>query len=132
MLLGNSELIEPMMDKTRDSYNVDMVAQGVAECALLDQQHVQANLDRVRTERARVSDEVRQLGLHVSDSETNFILIEHPAYESLEKLFKHLRKSNVLVRFFDTPRLQHALRVSIGTSEQNSAFLAALRIFQTK
>lgn len=125
-LLGVTELLDPILNKTRDSYNVDVLAQQVAECAFKDQNTHLQNARRVRSERNRVISTARELGYRVPDSETNFVLIEHPTNQSMEKLVRCLREHKILVRYFNTPRLRHCMRVTIGTATQNDVFLETL------
>lgn len=125
-LMGAIELLDPILFKTRDSYNVDAIAQGLAQCAFRDKPHHRQNVERVRNERTRLTNAARQLGYRVPDSETNFILLEHPSHQSVADTVKCLRDHKILVRYFNTPTLQHCLRVTIGTAEQNNIFLKTL------
>lgn len=125
-LLGDSELLDPILFKTRDSYNVDLVAQQLALCAFQDKACLRENAEKVRNERTRLTNMARQLGYRVPDAETNFILIEHPSHKSVEDLVMCLREHKILVRYFNTPTLRHCLRVTIGTADQNDIFLSAL------
>ena len=125
-LLGSPELLDSVLYKTRDSYNVDTIAQQLAQCAFRDKPYHRENVEKIRNERTRLTNLVRQLGYRVPDSETNFILLEHPSYQSVEDMFKCLREHKILVRYFNTPTLRHCLRVTIGTAEQNDIFLSAL------
>ena len=50
-LLGNPELITPILEKTRDSYNVDAISQCLGLAALQDQTYAQSTWQRVREQR---------------------------------------------------------------------------------
>ena len=125
-LLGSTELLDSVLYVTRDSYNVDAIAQQLAQRAFQDKPYHRQNVEKVRHERTRLTNSVRELGYRVPDSETNFILLEHPSHQSVEAMVKCLRDDKVLVRFFNTPTLRHCLRVTIGTAEQNDIFLSTL------
>ena len=57
---------------------------------------------------------------------TNFLFITHPDYPAKE-LFQALRQKDIYVRYFDQPRINNYLRVTIGTDEQMEAFYEFLR-----
>jgi histidinol-phosphate aminotransferase len=65
----------PLLWKTRDSYNVDAIAQRLATAALAARDQAAETWRRVRSERARVSAMLRQLGFALAtESQSNFVL----------------------------------------------------------
>ena len=64
-------------------------------------------------------------------SAANFIFISHPD-RAARALLAGLREKGVLVRWFDRPRIDNYLRVSIGTDEEMDAFCAAVQELLTK
>jgi histidinol-phosphate aminotransferase len=125
--LGASSLIAPMLWKTRDSYNLDAVAQRLAETALAQRAYCAETWRKVRAERARVSAALRALGYRVPASQSNFVLAEVPAGRDAAALQQQLEAGGILVRYFAAPRLDRSLRITIGTREQNDRLLALLR-----
>jgi histidinol-phosphate aminotransferase len=127
--IGCEQLIAPMVTKTRDSYNVDAIAQRIATAALHDQAHARLSWERVRSERARVQRALESLGFKVPSSQSNFLLATVPAGKLglATELQRGLEARGILVRHFAEPRLEDALRITIGTPEQNDRLLAALR-----
>ncbi len=126
--IGCQSLIAPLMGKTRDSYNVDVVAQALAEAALADRAVAADSWQRVRDERARVTTELRTLGCRVPDSQSNFVLAELPAKSpKARELLLLLETRGVLVRHFAQERLHDSLRITIGTPAQNDRLLGLLR-----
>ena len=125
-LLGAAGLVDPVLTKTRDSYNVDMIAQTAAGAALADTAHAERSWRAVREERLRLTTGLRELGFRVPDSQSNFVLAETPDGVSGIGLLGRLRERNILVRHFDTPRLANSLRITVGTPPENDLLLAAL------
>ena len=125
--LGASSLIAPMLWKTRDSYNLDAIAQRLAETALARRDYSAETWRKVRSERTRVSEALRALGYRVPPSQTNFVLAEVPTGQEAPALQQKLEAAGILVRYFAAPRLDRSLRITIGTPEQNDRLLAALR-----
>ena len=125
--LGPAALIEPLLTKTRDSYNVDAISQRLATAAICDQASAQRSWRAVRNERTRVRSALQALHFQVPQSHTNFVLAEAPNHTlPAVELQKRLEARGVLVRYFAEPRLDGALRITIGTPEQNDKLLSAL------
>ncbi len=124
--IGPESLISPMMFKTRDSYNTDLIAQKLATAALKSVDYAATTWDKVRKSRTDLTQRLEQLGLRCHPSQTNFLLTEVPAPYSAPALYQALKAQNVLVRYFDQDRLRHFLRISIGTEAENSALVEAL------
>ena len=122
-LIGDAALVAPVLTKTRDSYNVDAIAQAVAVAALRDRPYAAERWARVRAERCRLADSLRSRGFTVPDSEANFLLARRANAAALQDA---LRKRRILVRHFDTPRLRDCLRITVGTPSENNALVAAL------
>ena len=66
------------------------------------------------------------MGFSFPDSKANFLFITLPDYPAKE-LFQALRQKDIYVRYFDQPRINNYLRVTIGTDEQMEAFYEFLR-----
>jgi histidinol-phosphate aminotransferase len=125
--LGTRSLIEPMLTKTRDSYNMDALAQALGGAAFSDQAYAGSTWLRVRLERERLREELALRGLDAPTSQANFLLVtvppEHPQALGIHEA---LKQRDILVRYFDAPRLQDKLRITIGDRNQNDRLLAAL------
>ena len=129
--IGHEGLIKPMIEKTRDSYNLDYISQKIAEAALADLDWARETWARVRTERERLGDSLRALGLDVYASQTNFLLVRVPErFGEAQALYQSLKREGVLVRYFNAPRLHDKLRITVGTPDQNTRLTETLaRIF---
>jgi histidinol-phosphate aminotransferase len=124
--LGAESLIAPLLWKTRDSYNVDAIAQHLATTSLQHRAEAQKSWAAVRAERARTSAALQALGFFVFPSQSNFVLARVPSGASASALLRALEERGILVRYFADPRLDDALRISIGTLQQNDRLLAEL------
>ncbi|MBL4582611.1 MAG: histidinol-phosphate transaminase [Gammaproteobacteria bacterium] len=125
--IGAKSLIEPMMFKTRDSYNTDYIAQSLATAALNSIEYTRENCKRIRQSREKMRTDLRELGLIAPVSQSNFILCQVPESIGAEKLYQQLKQRNILVRYFDQDRLRDKLRISIGTEAENAALVAAVK-----
>jgi len=116
-----------VLHKTRDSYNVDAVAQAVGAAALRDVAYARTVWQKVVAERQRLATSLTELGFAVPESSSNFLLATVPADgpKAIE-LYRSLKERGLLVRHFNTPGLDDRLRITIGTPEQNARLLDEL------
>ncbi|GJM12835.1 MAG: histidinol-phosphate aminotransferase [Pseudohongiella sp.] len=125
--IGAKSLIEPMMLKTRDSYNTDYIAQSLATAALESFEYARENCERIRQSREQLRAELDELGLSAAASQSNFILCQVPQSLGAVNIYQQLKLRNILVRYFDQDRLRDKLRISIGTDAENAALVAAIK-----
>lgn len=125
---GDANLIQALncVKNSINSYTLDRLALAGATAAVEDQAYFDAQRSKVMTTRTRTTEELRKIGFQVLPSKANFIFIAHPTVPA-KKLFAGLREKGVLVRYFDQPRIDNYLRVSIGTDQEMDAFLTAIR-----
>lgn len=112
--------------KIKDSYNVDAVAIAAATAAILDQAYFQQNIKKIKAERARLTQQLRNLGFDVPDSSSNFVLAKYKKTKASE-IYEKLAERKIYIRYFDYPGLNDKLRITVGTSEQNDKLLLALK-----
>jgi len=72
-----------------------------------------------------VSQALTSQGFRVIPSDANFVFISHPSMPA-RSLFAGLREKGVLVRYFDKPKIDQYLRVTIGTDDDMDRFLKAV------
>lgn len=124
--MAQPHIIAPMLEKTRDSYNLDLIAQVLATAAISDQDWAQANAERVRAERRRLRDGLRELGFEVPGSQANFLFARVPTGQDALELKRALQAAGILLRHFATPGLDDRLRISIGSEQENELLLQRL------
>lgn len=130
--LGHPDLIAAL-DKARDSYNTDALSQAAAVAAIQHREAAATTWRRVIAERERLAVALRRLGFGVLPSASNFLLVTPPTTPTpltagldAESLYRSLKSRDILVRWFDQPRLWERLRITVGTVEQDEALLGAL------
>ena len=131
-LLGDPELIKPMLEKTRDSYNVDCISQALGLSRNRRSRLCSRNLAQVREQRQVLSDALSSNGFSCPASEANFLLATTPEEIDAEGLYEALKAKGILVRYFPTQRLKDKLRITVGTAEQNEKLIATIRQLITR
>lgn len=129
--LGAAELIDPMLSKTKDSYNVDAIAQALGTAALDDAGSAARSWEAVRRERRALDLALTAMGFACPPSQANFLLATVPAggrWQGAENVYRALMARGIFVRWFDEEGLRDRLRISIGTPEQNRQLVEALRL----
>ena len=127
-LLGNAEVISEFV-KVRQPYSVDAVSQAVARVVYANRAKFEPGITAIIAERQRVFEGLKKVpGVTPFPSDANYVLFR---LERAAEAWQALYDRGVLVRDFSrTPMLEGCLRVSIGSPEENDAFLAALRDFE--
>jgi len=122
--VASEPLIADMM-KVKDSYNCDAISIAMACEAIRDQAYLRKNVEKIRTQRAWLTDQLRRLRFTVGDSQTNFIWarIQRP---SAKEIYLALKAGGILVRYFDKPGLRDGLRITVGRAEENRALIRAI------
>jgi histidinol-phosphate aminotransferase len=113
-------------DKLRLPYNINCLTQAAAEFALDHVEVLEAQAAALVAERGRVMQALTQLaGVEVFPSQANFLLIR---VADAPACFAGLKARGVLIKNLHGghPLLENCLRVTIGTPQENDAFLAAL------
>ena len=106
-------------------YNINRLTLLAGEAAIKDTAYFEKTRALIIENRAYTVSELEKRSFTVLDSKTNFVFASHKSISG-EELYKGLKANGVLVRFFNKPRLDKYLRITIGTREQMDALLAAL------
>ena len=125
--VGDAALIEGLC-RCKDcfnSYPVDRVCQAVCAAAVFDAAYYAEMNALVVSERARVTEELQKRGFTVLPSSSNFVFARHGRLAGRE-VYEGLRARGVLVRWFNKPRIENFVRITVGSAEENTALLAAL------
>ena len=123
--IAHPDLISGLM-KVKDSYNVDAVAIAAATAAIKDQAYFKENVEKIKVERTRLTERLRELGFVVPDSISNFVLAKCNKINAAD-VYEKLAQKNIYVRYFTHPGLDDKLRISVGTPEQDETLLSALK-----
>jgi histidinol-phosphate aminotransferase len=122
--IGHPSLIG-CLNKVREPFNVNLLAQAGALAALDDHAHLAKTVRLVNDGRKYLERELRQMNFKVIDTVTNFILFDMgidsaPIYEKL------LRKG-IIVRSMSGWGLRTFIRVTIGKKSENERFIKCLK-----
>ncbi|MDP3976021.1 MAG: aminotransferase class I/II-fold pyridoxal phosphate-dependent enzyme, partial [bacterium] len=128
MAFGPSELIQALM-KMKLPYNVNSVTASLALRALQTPQLTLAWVDQIVTEREKLRVELEKFSAveKIFPSDANFLLIR---IADAKRVYDQLASRGIVTRYRgNVPGCEGTIRITIGTSEQNSQLLSALKSF---
>lgn len=118
--------------RARLPFSVNSLAEKAGLAVLRDSEFRRATLECIRSGRCRLTEGLRLLGCDVWPSEANFLMIRLPEGYDASSCFEHLLQCGIIIRPLSSYGMPDKLRISIGTKEDNEAFLEALRSFLEK
>ena len=113
------------LNRTREPFNVNYLAQAAAVAALGDAEHITRTIAMNEQGKCDLYAGCEELGLTVTPSYGNFVWVD--VKTDAKTVFQSLLRRGVIVRTSDAFRSPTHIRVTIGTPEENAVFLAALR-----
>lgn len=122
--LGSEELIEGL-ERAKNSFNsypLDRLAIIGAVEAVKDEAYFQSTCKKVINTRECTTVALSEMGFTIVPSKANFIFVK-PAGIQARELYSRLKNENILVRYFDKPRINDYLRVTIGTDADMQTFI---------
>jgi len=121
--LGAKNIIS-VLQKTRQPFNANSIAQAGAIAGLLDLEHQRRTRELTDAGRAYLEEEFSGMGLGYVPSQANFVLVH---VGDGNAVFKELMAKGIIVRAMASYQLPEWIRVTVGTEPQNRRFIAELR-----
>jgi histidinol-phosphate aminotransferase len=123
--------VADVLNRIRGPFNVTSAAIAAGIAAIEDTAHIERSVAHNDKWLPWVADEIGKLGLEVTPSVGNFILIHFDAEgpRGAAAADDFLKKRGIIMRRVAGYSLPHALRMTIGTEEDNKAVVAALADF---
>lgn len=122
-LVADASVVE-VLERLRESFNLNNVALAGAEAALADREHLARARAYNASERAWLAGALAARGYACLPSQTNFVLMD--LGRDAAGLERRLFERGVIVRPMGGYGLAQTLRVSVGSREENERLLAAL------
>ncbi len=119
------------LHRVRLPFNVNIVGQRAAIAALEDRAHTDQSIRHNEKWRDWLTKNIRSLGLGVTESAGNFVLIRFPTTpeKTAEDADRFLTSRGLILRKLKSYKLPDCLRLTVGTEEANLAVFEALSQF---
>lgn len=121
--IGHPELIA-MLEKARQPFNLNSIAQAAATAALDDAPHLERTRDNNRTGLAALESAFASLQIEFLPSHANFVMLK---VGDGARVFQEMQRRGVITRLMSAYHLPQWLRITVGTPAQNSRCIEALR-----
>jgi histidinol-phosphate aminotransferase len=120
-----------VLNRIRGPFNTSTIQQQAGAAAVRDRDHFWKAVAHNTKWLPWITAEIRKTGLRVDDSMANFVLIHSPAEgdKTAAKADAFLSKGGVILRAVTSYGLPNALRMTVGTEEQNRAAVSLLQEF---
>lgn len=131
--IGSKKLIKYMLDAkfSFNSYTMNLPALKLGVASVKDDKYFKATVQKVIRTREWTKAQLKELGFSFPDSKTNFIFAKHKEVPAKE-LFEMLKKEKIYVRYFNKPRIDNYLRISIGTDAEMQKLIECLTKYLEK
>ncbi len=120
-----SEMVVEYMNRVRQPFNANTLAQAAATAALDDSAFVHKTLQVVREGLHYLCHNLDEIGLQYVPTQTNFFLIKVPG--GGKRIYELMLEQGVIVRAMDSYDLPDYIRISVGLPEENQRFIETLR-----
>jgi histidinol-phosphate aminotransferase len=120
----SSPTLVDYMNRVRQPFNANLLAQAAATAALDDREFVEKTLSIVHEGLRFLYNALDAMGLEYVPTQTNFFLIRIPG--GGKPLYERLLRQGVIVRAMDSFGLSDYIRISVGLPDENRRFIEAL------
>lgn len=129
--VGSKKLIAYLNDAkfSFNSYTMNHLTIACGKACVEDDLYFKEITGKIVATRERVKKEMAELGFEFPDSKTNFLFVTHPQIDAQE-LFHALKEEGIYVRYFNKPRIDQYLRITIGTDAQMDVLIAFLKNYR--
>ena len=131
--VGAPKLIRYLNDAkySFNSYTMNQTAIAAGTAAAEDTEYFAQCVGKIKATRKKTEEALRELGFSFPRSQSNFLFVTHESVPAKE-LFTALRAEKIFVRYFEKPRIDNYLRITIGSDEEMDALIAFLKDYLKK
>jgi histidinol-phosphate aminotransferase len=123
------EHVVDVLNRIRGPFNVGLASIAAGVAAIDDTSFMNQALDHNSKWLTWLTDEIKKLGLHVTPSVGNFLLVHFKDKKAAADADAFLQDHGIVIRRMDGYKLPAALRISVGTEEANRLLVKVLKDF---
>lgn len=126
--VGQEKIIGYLQDAkfSFNSYTMNQPALAVGVESVRDDKYFKETVGKIINTRERMKVEFKKLGFEMTDSMTNFLFVTHPKVAAAD-IFNAAREEGIFVRYWNKPRINNFLRITIGTDEEMDTLIDFLK-----
>lgn len=124
---GNKNLIKALnnIKFSYNSYTLNQPAIRAGVAAIKDDEYFKTLVEEITKTREEYKFKLQKLGFTCTDSKTNFIFATHESIPAKE-IYEKLKEQNIYVRWFDIPRIDNHIRITVGSREEMNSLINML------
>ena len=128
--IGQPELIKALSDVkySYNSYTLNLPSQILGVEAVKDEEYFRKTTGQIIAVREAAKKRLAELGFSFPDSMANFIFASHERIPAKE-IFEVLKRERIYVRYFNQPRIDGYLRITVGTEQEMEALFRFLETY---
>ena len=128
--IGQPELIKALSDVkySYNSYTLNLPSQILGVEAVKDEEYFRKTTGQIIAVREAAKKRLAELGFSFPDSMANFIFASHERIPAKE-IFEVLKRERIYVRYFNQPRIDGYLRITVGTEKEMEALFRFLETY---
>lgn len=126
--IGSKALIS-VLEAVKNSYNsytVDSLSMAAGVASMNDREYFNSTVSKIINTRNYMTNQLRYMGFDVLDSSTNFVFASNKNID-IKDMFEYLKSKNVFIRYFDLPRINNYVRITVGTDDEIKIILDEIK-----
>ncbi len=131
--VGSEKLISYLNDVkfSYNSYTLTVATIKMGAASVKSDDYFKKVIASIIETREYFSEEIKKLGFKVLPSSANFVFASHPDIKA-SYIYEEAKKRNIYVRYFNTPRIDNYLRITIGMKEDMDSLIEFLKELTSK
>lgn len=126
--IGSKALVS-VLEAVKNSYNsytVDSLSVAAGVASMNDREYFNSTVSKIINTRNYMTNQLRALGFDVLDSSTNFVFASNKNID-IKDMFEYLKSKKVFIRYFDLPRINNYVRITVGTDREVQILLDEIK-----
>lgn len=126
--IGSKEIIDDLnkLKYSFNPYNLNTLSIKAAAAAIADNEYYNDKIAKIVEIREKTVSQLRTLGFRCTDSKANFIFASSDKMPAAE-LAARLREKGILIRYFNKPKIDNYLRITVGSAEEMETLVEAIK-----
>lgn len=128
--MGNKELIRALnvVKHSYNSYTMNQPSICMGVASIEDEEYFKDKVEKIISTRQQFKKDLTELGFSFPDSKSNFVFATHKTAKAKD-IFEAAKKEGIFLRYFNQPKIDNYLRISIGTEEEMKALVAFFKSY---
>ncbi len=126
--IGSKGIIDDLnkLKYSFNPYNLNTLSIKAAAAAIADNEYYNDKIAKIVEIREKTVSQLRTLGFRCTDSKANFIFASSDKMPAAE-LATRLREKGILIRYFNKPKIDNYLRITVGSAEEMETLVEAIK-----